>query len=104
VEELLESDPDSEILNVENTAEELEPPDGGFGWVVCASAFFLQLICDGLLFSFGVLYISLLEHFEEGKSTTSWVGAVFMGFSMLMGEYFQPFTLFYIIWPCQLTP
>ncbi|XP_064651245.1 monocarboxylate transporter 12-like [Lineus longissimus] len=84
--ELLKSDTDSTFFDDHSViTEEVEPPDGGFGWVVCACAFFLQLICDGLLFSFGVLYISLLEHFEEGKSVTSWVGAVFMGCSMLMG-------------------
>ena len=29
------------------------PPDGGWGWVVCASSFMVMIILDGLLFRLG---------------------------------------------------
>ncbi|XP_074652252.1 monocarboxylate transporter 12-like isoform X1 [Tubulanus polymorphus] len=58
------------------------PPDGGYGWIICVCSFFCQMICDGLIFSFGVVFVTLLEHFHESRSLTSWVGGVFLGVSM----------------------
>ena len=31
------------------------PPDGGWGWVVCAASFVCNMILDGIAYSFGVL-------------------------------------------------
>ena len=31
------------------------PPDGGWGWVVCAASFLCNMILDGIAYSFGVL-------------------------------------------------
>jgi len=60
------------------------PPDGGYGWVIVFAAFMINLICDGISFSFGILYTELLDEFEESKSLTSWVGSMFYG-TCLMG-------------------
>lgn len=46
---------------------EARPPDGGWGWVVCFASFMVNLIADGVTFSFGVLYVELLDYFGEGK-------------------------------------
>lgn len=46
---------------------EARPPDGGWGWVVCFASFMVNLIADGVTFSFGVLYVELLNYFGEGK-------------------------------------
>ncbi|XP_064651217.1 monocarboxylate transporter 12-like [Lineus longissimus] len=85
---------DSETSKNEDSVDEDVPPppssessapDGGYGWVVCISGFFCWFIGDGIAFSYGVLYVSLLEQFNEGPSTTSWVGAAFIGGHNLMG-------------------
>ncbi|WAQ95311.1 MOT12-like protein [Mya arenaria] len=60
------------------------PPDGGYGWVIIIAAFLINLICDGISFSFGILYTELLDQFQESKSLTSWVGSLFYG-TCLMG-------------------
>ena len=65
------------------------PPDGGWGWVVCAGSFFCMVIMDGILFSFGVFFLDLLEYFGEGKGKTAWVGSTLMGTHLIVGE-----------WPC----
>ncbi|KAL0278499.1 UNVERIFIED_CONTAM: hypothetical protein PYX00_000310 [Menopon gallinae] len=60
-------------------------PDGGWGWVVVFSSFLISMIADGVSFSFGLLYIEFLKHFEESKSKTSWIGSLFMAVPLLTG-------------------
>ena len=45
-------------------------PDGGWGWAVCAAAFFVQFIVFGVHNCFGILYTKLLEEFKKSKSET----------------------------------
>lgn len=63
------------------------PPDGAYGWVVCFGAFMCMVILDGMLFSFGVFFLDLLEAFGESKGKTSWVGSTLMGTHLIMGRY-----------------
>ncbi len=35
------------------------PPDGGWGWVVVLASFVVNMIADGVTFSFGVLFVEL---------------------------------------------
>ena len=37
-----------------------QPPDGGWGWVVVLASFFVNLIADGITFSFGIIFVDLL--------------------------------------------
>ena len=62
------------------------PPDGGWGWVVCFATFLCMTIMDGILFSFGVFFLQLLEYFKESKGKTAWVGSTLMGMHMLLGK------------------
>ncbi|XP_074652260.1 monocarboxylate transporter 12-like isoform X4 [Tubulanus polymorphus] len=61
------------------------PTDGGYGWIICVTSFFFQMICDGLIFSFGVIFVHLLDHFRESRSMTSWVGSLLLGMCMFNG-------------------
>ena len=45
-------------------------PEGGWGWVICVSAFFTQLIVMGINNSFGILFTTLLEEFKKSKAET----------------------------------
>lgn len=45
----------------------------------------VNLIADGITFSFGVLYVEFLSYFEEGKSKTSLIGSLFMAMPLLSG-------------------
>ncbi|XP_066592508.1 monocarboxylate transporter 9-like [Prorops nasuta] len=64
---------------------EARPPDGGWGWVVVAAAFMVNLIADGITFSFGVIFVEFLNYFGEGKSKTAWIGSLFMSMPLLSG-------------------
>ena len=42
-------------------------PDGGYGWIVVAASFLVNMIADGVTFSFGVMF----EEFEQESVYTS---------------------------------
>lgn len=60
-------------------------PDGGWGWIVVSSSFIISMIADGISFSFGLLYIEFLDEFKESKSTTAWIGSLFIAVPLLSG-------------------
>lgn len=64
---------------------EAKPPDGGWGWVVVFASFIVNLIADGITFSFGVIYVEFLNYFGEGKGKTAWIGSLFMAMPLLSG-------------------
>lgn len=53
--------------------------------MIVFAAFMINLISDGISFSFGILYTELLNHFGESKSLTSWVGSLFYGSCLIGG-------------------
>lgn len=57
--------------------------DGGWGWVIVASAFMAQFVAFGSPQSVGVLYPEWLSTFQEGKGMTAWVGSVVSGVALL---------------------
>lgn len=71
---------DAEDVDGESTA-----PDGGWGWVVVIASFMIHLIADGATFSFGVIYVELLQYFKESRGYTAWIGGLFMAMPLLSG-------------------
>ncbi|XP_053181472.1 monocarboxylate transporter 13 [Scomber japonicus] len=49
------------------------PPDGGYGWVVVMSAFFIMGLTAAVLKNFGLFFLDIQTHFGVRTSTTSWV-------------------------------
>ncbi|XP_068631881.1 monocarboxylate transporter 9-like [Battus philenor] len=75
------SSSDDEDLSI----AEARPPDGGWGWVVVFASFMVNLIADGITFSFGVFYPHFLEYFGEGKGKTALIAGIFMAMPLLSG-------------------
>ncbi|KAM3958380.1 monocarboxylate transporter 9 [Aphomia sociella] len=69
-------------------SENVKPPpipDGGWGWVVVASAFLVSACADGLAFSFGLLHEEFTQYFETTQSKTSLIGSLFIATPLLAG-------------------
>lgn len=76
----------ADVERCDNDFEEgVKIPDGGWGWVVVLSSFIISMIADGISFSFGLLYIEFLDEFEASKSTTAWIGSLFIAVPLLSG-------------------
>ncbi|XP_076674599.1 monocarboxylic acid transporter silnoon isoform X1 [Andrena cerasifolii] len=64
-----------EIKKPRNTT--LVPLDGGYGWVIVCGAFFVQFWVAGLVKSYGVLYVEVMETFKDSSaSVASWIPAI----------------------------
>ncbi|KAL3217246.1 hypothetical protein MRX96_006144 [Rhipicephalus microplus] len=61
------------------------PPDGGWGWVVVFASFMINLIADGVSMSFGILFVDLIDYFEQSKGKTAWVGSLYLSMPLLTG-------------------
>ncbi|KAJ8972057.1 hypothetical protein NQ317_010926 [Molorchus minor] len=66
---------------------EMKPqvPDGGWGWLVVLACFYINMIADGVGFTFGLMYKEFLEAFGASKSATSWIGSLFMAIPLITG-------------------
>ncbi|CAG9838628.1 unnamed protein product [Diabrotica balteata] len=74
----------SEIsLFVEKTGQKI--PDGGWGWLVVLASFVINMLSDGVGFTFGLLYKEFLIEFGASKSATSWIGSLFMSLPLIAG-------------------
>ncbi|KAJ8957423.1 hypothetical protein NQ318_004903 [Aromia moschata] len=73
--------------------EEAKPkiPDGGWGWFVVLAAFVINAVSEGIIFTFGLLYIEFLNEFGASKSATSWIGSIFMAVPLLSGPIASAF-------------
>ncbi|KAJ0067974.1 hypothetical protein NL108_014224 [Boleophthalmus pectinirostris] len=49
------------------------PPDGGYGWVVVLSAFWVMGLTAAVLKNFGLFFLDIQRHFGILASTTSWI-------------------------------
>ncbi|XP_037032883.1 uncharacterized protein LOC119071889 [Bradysia coprophila] len=54
-----------------------DPLDGGYGWFVVLGAFFVQFWVAGLVKSYGVLFVEILETFPTSSTAVaSWIPAI----------------------------
>jgi hypothetical protein len=84
--EVIKSDPDVDkvdgVLLSASPGEQSEEtegpriPDGGYGWVVTASACYISLVAVGTIMCYGVMYVEFLDFFQEGRTKTSFVGSL----------------------------
>ncbi|CRK99823.1 CLUMA_CG013131, isoform A [Clunio marinus] len=64
---------------------EIQAPDGGWGWVVVFASFLVNMIADGITFSFGIYNVEFLKYFGDSKGKTAWIGSIFMASPLLSG-------------------
>lgn len=50
-----------------------EVPDGGWGWMVAAAFFFVEVFTYGIIKIFGIFLQDLMRDFNETNSSVSWV-------------------------------
>jgi len=81
------------------------PKDGRYGWAVVAAAFAINFLADGLNLSSGIMMIEFLRHFDHGRGSMAFIGAVqtaafhLVGKSVLNKTYFIYMYLKTIDWP-----
>jgi hypothetical protein len=72
----------------------IQPPDGGWGWVVVFSSFLIHVIADGIVYSFGVFLPVFVHYFDSGRGATSWVGSLQPAVTFTVGKFTTKFYLY----------
>jgi len=65
-------------------SEPASAPDGGWGWVVLIGSFVSFFIADGWSYSFGVLFPSVVEYFDESRGKTALIGTLLYATPMIL--------------------
>lgn len=50
--------------------------DGCWGWMIVAAAALNRIVIYGISYSAGVVYVVILEVFNEGSGITSWISSL----------------------------
>ena len=73
--------------NLKVKVDENDPqPEGGWGWMVTFGAFVINVIVDGIIYTFGLFFIELYQYYDESRSLTAWIGSVSVGMLLLSGN------------------
>ena len=90
---LSENSTTSKTLSMASSVASISPstdsvyvaPDGGYGWVVVAASFFVNMIADGVTFSFGIMFEEFQTEFASSAAETAGVVSVFHAVPLLTG-------------------
>lgn len=75
-----------ELKRTQAPAPQPTPPDGGWGWVIVVFSFISNMIVDGILYTFGILYVELLIEFPDaGKGQIALIGSLLSGLYLIGG-------------------
>lgn len=47
-----------------------------YGWIIVFAFFMVEMLVDGVRFSFGIYFIEFLSVFHKGKGETVWIGSI----------------------------
>ncbi|XP_071085619.1 monocarboxylate transporter 12-like [Haliotis cracherodii] len=59
--------------------------DTGWAWMCLLGTFCIRFILFGVLHSFGLIFIELIEHFGSLHGSTAWIGSLLSGLMFLFG-------------------
>uniref|UniRef100_A0A158R4J8 MFS domain-containing protein n=1 Tax=Syphacia muris TaxID=451379 RepID=A0A158R4J8_9BILA len=62
-----------------------EAPDGGYGWVIVFVSFMIHFICDGISFSFGIIFSQIQEYFRTTTTMSGIIASIFLSLPLLLG-------------------
>ncbi|XP_055837911.1 uncharacterized protein LOC129906263 [Episyrphus balteatus] len=86
----IERIPKEEILEeeeIDDSAEVIVPPDGGWAWVVMVASFLCNTVVDGIVLSSGMIQKSLIADFQVSEGYVALVSSLLSGFYLMAGPF-----------------